>query len=179
MSSQERISEPPRLESGVRPPLPGEELGTLGLSSLRLTLRLCYANFVAYLLLYFTGMYINIYITSGVNPVGIDDPTNMLHMILSSINFVITLTVAVIGILYGMKKVAMFSMGAVICLVAATVGGLLFISTGGARASGGITLAGGWIMSFLFMLALFLSYYATLKVMRAIRVIEAIGGEQG
>jgi len=124
-------------------------------------------------------MYINIYITSGVNPVGIDDPTNMLHMVLSSINFVITLTVGLVGILYGMKKVAIFSMGAVACLIAATLGGLLFLSTGGARGSGGVTLAGGWIMSFLFMLALFLSYYATLKVMRAIRVIETVEGEHG
>jgi hypothetical protein len=29
-------------------------------------------------------------------------------------------------------------------------------------------------MSFLFMLAIFLSYYATLKLMRAVRVIEAV-----
>ena len=166
------------MEINSRPSLPGEELGTLSLSSLRLTLRLCYANFATYLLLYFTGMYINIYITSGVNPVGIDDPTNMVHMILSSVNFVITLTVAVVGIMYGMKKVALFSFGAVICLIAATLGGLLFLSTGGARGSGDLTLAGGWIMSFLFMLALFLSYYATLKVMRAIRVIEAFKGDQ-
>ena len=165
------------LESQVRPTLPGEELGTLSLSSLKVTLRLCYANFVTYLLLYVTGMYINIYITSGVSPVGIDDPTNMLHMILSSVNFVITLTVGVVGYLYGMKKVAIFSTGAVVCLIAATIGGLLFISTGGARGPG-VTLAGGWIMSFLFMLALFLSYYATLRVMRAIRVIESLGGEQ-
>ena len=30
-------------------------------------------------------------------------------------------------------------------------------------------------MSLLFMLALFLSYYATLKVMRAVRILEATG----
>ena len=165
------------MESRVKPSLPGEEIGTLSLPSLRLALKLCYANFVAYLLLYFTGMYINIYITSGVNPVGIDDPTNMIHMILSSVIFVITLTVGVVGLLYRMKKVALFSFGAVLCLIAATIGGLLFLSTGGARGSGNLTLAGGWIMSFLFMLALFLSYYATLKVMRAIRVIEILEGE--
>jgi hypothetical protein len=165
------------LESRVRPKLPGEELGTLSLPSLRLTLKLCYANFVTYLLLYFTGMYINIYITSGINPVGIDDPTNMVHMILSSVIFVITLTVSVTGFLYGMRKVALFSTGALACLVAATIGGLLFLSTGGARGSGGLTLEGGWIMSILFMLALFLSYYATLKIMRAIRVIETFDGE--
>ena len=166
------------MESKVRPGLPGEETGTLGLPSLKLTLRLCYANFVAYLLLYFTGMYINIYITSGVNQVGIDDPTNMVHMILSCVIFVITLTVGVVGVMYRMKKVALFSFGALVCLIAATIGGLLFLSTGGARGSGGLTLAGGWVMSFLFMLALFLSYYATLKVMRAIRVIETLDGEQ-
>lgn len=166
------------MENSVRPSLPNEELGTLSLDSLKVTLRLCYANFVTYLLLYFTGMYINIYVTAGINPVGINDPTNIIHMILSSVNFVITLTVGVIGFLYGMKKVALFSTGAVLCLIAATLGGLVFLSTGGARASGSLTLAGGWIMSILFMLALFLSYYATLKVMRAIRVIETVEGER-
>lgn len=166
------------METRARPRLPGEELGTLGLPALKITLLLCYANFVTYLLLYFTGMYINIYITSGINPVSISDPTNIVHMVLSSVIFVITLTVGVIGFLYGMKKVAMFSTGALVCLVAATVGGILFLATGGARGSGDLTLAGGWIMSFLFMLALFLSYYATLKIMRAIRVIEALGGEK-
>ncbi len=167
------------MEAKSRLTLPGEELGTLNLSSLRLTLRLCYANFVTYLLLYFTGMYINIYITSGVNPVGIDDPINMVHMLLSSINFVITLTVGVVGFQYGMKKVALFSMGSVVCLFAAIIGGFLFFFTCGSSVSGCLSFTVGWIMSFLFMLAIFLSYYATLKVMRAIRVVETFGGEQG
>jgi len=149
-----------------------EEIGNLGLAGLRLTLRLCYANFILYLLLYVTGMYINIYITGGVNTVGISDISNMIHMITAILNFVFTFTVMVVGFLYGMRKVAVFSLGAVVCLIIATVGGLVFLETGGGRISGGETLAGGWIMSILFMLALFLSYYATLKVMRAIKVLE-------
>jgi len=151
---------------------PGEELGTLGLRGLKLTLRLCYVNFVVYLALYITGMYINIYITSGVNSIGIGDPTNMIHMIGASLNFAISFIVMTVGIVYGMRKVALFSLGALVSLVVATVGGLLFLETGGARQSGSTTLVGGWIMSILFMLALFLSYYATLKIMRATRVLE-------
>ncbi len=153
----------------------GEELGTLGINGLRMTLKLCYANFAVYLALYVTGMYMNIYVTSGLNPVGIDDPTNMVHIVLASLNFAMALIVAMVGFLYGMKKVALFSSGAIACLVVSTVGGLLFLATGGARGSGDLTLIGGWVMSFLFMLSIFLSYYATLKVMRAIRVMEALG----
>ena len=152
--------------------LKGEEIGNLGLAGLRLTLNLCYANFVAYLLLYITGMYVNIFITSGVNTIGISDATNIVHMIIAILNFAFTFIVMVVGFLYGMRKVALFSLGAVISLVIATAGGMLFVTTGGGRQSGDITLIGGWIMSFLFMLALFLSYYATLKIVRAIRITE-------
>jgi hypothetical protein len=153
----------------------GEEIGNLGVPGLRLALRLSYANFAVYLFLYITGMYINIFITSGVNTIGIGDPTNIIHMVASSLNFAFSFIVMVVGFLAGMKKVALFSMGAVVSIVVATIGGLLFLSTGGSRASGELTLEGGWIMSILFMLALFLSYYATLKLMRAVRVIEAVG----
>ncbi|MDA4111367.1 MAG: hypothetical protein OK439_02430 [Thaumarchaeota archaeon] len=150
----------------------GEEIGTLGLAGLRLTLRLCYANFLVYLFLYITGMYINIFVTSGINTIGIGDATNILHMILSILNFAFTFVVMVVGFLYGMKKVALFSLGAVVSLVIATAGGMLFLTTGGGRQSGSLTLVGGWVMSILFMLALFLSYYSTLKIMRAIRISE-------
>lgn len=149
-----------------------EEIGNLGLEGLRLTLRLCYANFVVYLLLYVTGMYVNIFITSGVVTIGISDPSNIVHMILAIVNFAFTFTVMVVGFVYSMRKVGLFSLGAVISLVVATAGGMLFVTTGGGRQSGGTTLIGGWIMSFLFMLALFLSYYSTLKIVRAIRVLE-------
>ena len=152
----------------------GEEIGNLGLRGLRLTLRLCYANFLVYLLLYVTGMYINIYVTSGVNTIGISDITNIVHMVLAIVNFAFTFVIMVVGFLYGMRKVALFSLGAVASLVIATVGGMLFLSTGGGRQSGDITLLGGWVMSFLFMLALFLSYYATLKIVRAIRITELV-----
>ena len=141
-------------------------MGTLGLRGLRLTLRLCYANFLVYLLLYVTGMYINIFITSGINTIGIGDAANIVHMVLAIVNFAFTFVVMVVGFLYGMKKVGQFSLGAVVSLVIATVGGMLFITSGGSRQSGSVTLIGGWIMSFLFMLALFLSYYATLKIVR-------------
>jgi hypothetical protein len=154
--------------------LQGEVIGNLGVRGLRLALRLSYANFLVYLLLYITGMYLNIFVTSGVNTLSIDDPTNIIHMILSTLNFAFSFIVMVIGFISGMKKVAFFSMGAVISIVAATLGGLLFLATGGSRGSGTLTLIGGWVMSILFMLALFLSYLATLKVMRAIRVIEAV-----
>jgi hypothetical protein len=150
----------------------GEEIGNLGLSGLRLTLRLCYANFLVYLLLYVTGMYINIFITSGINTIGIGDIANIVHMLLAILNFAFTFVVMVVGFLYCMRKVALFSLGAVISLVIATAAGMLFVATGGSRQSGSLTLAGGWIMSILFMLALFLSYYATLKIMRAIRIKE-------
>jgi len=150
----------------------GEEIGTLGLRGLRLTLRLCYANFLVYLLLYVTGMYINIFITSGINTIGIGDASNIIHMVLAILNFAFTFVVMVVGFLYGMKKVGLFSLGAVVSLVIATAGGMLFLTTGGSRQSGSVTLIGGWIMSFLFMLALFLSYYATLKIVRAIRITE-------
>jgi len=153
--------------------LKGEEVGNLGLIGLRLTLRLCYANFIVYLVLYVTGMYINIYITGGVNTIGISDLSNMIHMVAAILNFVFTFIVMVVGFLYAMRKVAMFSLGAVVCLIVGTLGGIVFLETGGGRLSGALTLAGGWIMSILFMLALFLSYYATIKVMRAIKVLEA------
>lgn len=141
-------------------------------------MRLCYLNFAVYLAVYVTGMYINIYITSGVNTIGISDPTNMIHMIGATVNFAISFIVMMVGILYGMRKVALFSLGALISLVVATIGGLLFLATGGARQSGSVTLVGGWIMSLLFMLALFLSYYATLRIMRATRVLEVLGKVQ-
>jgi len=150
----------------------GEEIGTLGLRGLRLTLRLCYANFLVYLLLYVTGMYINIFITSGINTISIGDASNIIHMVLAILNFAFTFVVMVVGFLYGMKKVGLFSLGAVVSLVIATAGGMLFLTSGGSRQSGSVTLIGGWIMSFLFMLALFLSYYATLKIVRAIRITE-------
>jgi len=153
--------------------LKGEEVGNLGLIGLRLTLRLCYANFIVYLVLYVTGMYINIYITGGVNTIGISDLSNMIHMVAAILNFVFTFIVMVVGFLYAMRKVAMFSLGAVVCLIVGTLGGIVFLETGGGRLSGALTLAGGWIMSILFMLALFLSYYATIKIMRAIKVLEA------
>jgi hypothetical protein len=154
--------------------LMGEEIGNLGAPGLRLALRLSYANFAVYLFLYITGMYINIFITSGLNTIGIGDPTNIIHMVASSLNFAFSFIIMVVGFLAGMKKVALFSLGAVVSIVVATIGGLLFLSTGGSRGSGTLTLEGGWIMSILFMLALFLSYYATLKLMRAVRVIEAV-----
>jgi hypothetical protein len=152
--------------------LEGEEIGNLGLSGLRLTLKLCYVNFVVYLAIYITGMYLNIFVTSGVNTVSIGDPSNIVHMVGATLNFAFTFIVMVVGFLFGMRKVALFSLGAVASLVVATVGGLLFLASGGGRQSGVITLAGGWIMSLLFMLALFLSYYATLKVMRAVKILE-------
>ncbi|MGP8068336.1 MAG: hypothetical protein ACLP5V_00450 [Candidatus Bathyarchaeia archaeon] len=160
-------------EARIDASLKGEEIGNLGLIGLRLTLKLCYANFIAYLVLYVTGMYINIYITGGVNTIGISDPSNMIHMVTAILNFVFTFIVMTVGFLYAMKKVAIFSLGAVVCLIVGTLGGLVFLETGGGRLSGAVTLAGGWIMSILFMLALFLSYYATLKIVRAIKVLEA------
>jgi hypothetical protein len=119
-------------------------------------------------------MYINVFITSGVNTIGIGDPLNIVHMIAATLNFAFSFIIMVIGFLTRMKKVALFSLGAVVSLVVGTVGGLLFLETGASRASGELTLIGGWVMSILFMLALFLSYYATLKLMRAVRVIEAV-----
>ncbi|MDA4124308.1 MAG: hypothetical protein OK438_02470 [Thaumarchaeota archaeon] len=154
--------------------LEGEEIGNLGLQGLKLTLRLCYFNFVVYLAIYITGMYLNIFVTSGVNTVSIGDTSNMVHMVGATLNFAFTFIVMMVGFIYGMRKVALFSLGAVASLVVATIGGLLFLATGGGRGSGGLTLAGGWIMSLLFMLALFLSYYATLKIMRAVRILETV-----
>ncbi len=151
----------------------GEEVGSVGLSGLRITLYLCYANFVVFVLLYATGMYANIFITSGVSTINIGDLVNIIHMVTATLNFTITFIVMIVGFIYGLRKVAIFSMGSVLSIIVATVGGLLFLSTGGSRASGSLTLIGGWLMSALFMLALFLSYYATLKVMRALRVVEA------
>jgi hypothetical protein len=152
----------------------GEELGNLGLAGLKLTLQLCYANFIVYLLMYVTGMYVNIFITSGVNTIGIGDIFNIIHMVTAILNFAFSFIVMMVGFVYGMRKVGLFSLGAVISLAVGTVGGILFLATGGGRGSGTLTLEGGWLMSILFMLAIFLSYYATLKVMRAIRVIEAV-----
>jgi hypothetical protein len=154
--------------------LKGEEIGNLGLQGLKLTLRLCYINFVVYLAIYITGMYLNIFVTSGVNTISIGDTSNIVHMVGATLNFAFTFIVMMVGFIYGMRKVALFSLGAVASLVVATVGGLLFLATGGGRGSGSLTLEGGWIMSLLFMLALFLSYYATLKVMRAVRILEAV-----
>lgn len=156
------------------PDLKGEEVGALGVWGLRLTLRLCYSNFLVYLLLYVTGMYVNIFITSGVSTINIGDPINIVHMVLAILNFGFTFIVMVVGLVYSMKKVALFSFGAVVSLVVATAGGMLFLTSGGSRQSGSSTLIGGWIMSFLFMLALFLSYYATLKIVRAIRIKELV-----
>ena len=119
-------------------------------------------------------MYINIFVTSGVNTIGIGDATNIIHMVLSILNFAFTFVVMTVGFLYGMRKVAIFSLGAVVSLIIATAGGMLFLTTGGSRQSGSLTLIGGWIMSILFMLALFLSYYSTLKIMRAIRINELV-----
>lgn len=149
-----------------------EHVGTMGLPGLKLTLKLCYANFIVYVLMYVTGMYINIYITSGINTISIGDPFNIVHMVAATLNFAFSFIVMMVGILYGMRRVALFSFGSLVSLAVGTVGGLLFLSSGGGRGGGATTLAGGWIMSALFMLALFLSYYATLKVIRAIRVIE-------
>ncbi|HET7404986.1 MAG TPA: hypothetical protein VFJ63_02625 [Candidatus Bathyarchaeia archaeon] len=152
----------------------GEEIGNIGVPALRLALKLCYANFAVYLFLYITGMYINVFITSGVNTIGIGDPLNIIHMTAATLNFAFSFIVMIVGLLSGMRKVAIFSLGAIVSIIVGTVGGLLFLSTGGSRESGGLTLEGGWIMSILFMLALFLSYYATLKLMRAVRIIEAV-----
>lgn len=161
------------METPHQLPSRSEELGTAGLSGLRITLYLCYANFVVFVLLYATGMYANIFITSGVSTINIADPINIIHMVTATLNFTITFIVMMFGFIYGLRKVAIFSFGAILSIVIGTVGGLLFLSTGGSRASGSLTLIGGWMMSALFMLALFLSYYATLKVMRALRVVEA------
>lgn len=149
-----------------------EQIGSLGLPGLRLTLDLCYANFIVYLLLYVTGMYINIFITSGVQTISIRDSINIIHMVAATLNFAFSFIIMMVGYIYGMKKVAMFSLGAVLSIFVGTAGGMLFLTTGGGRTTGSLTLEGGWLMSFLFMLALFLSYYATLRVIRAIRVFQ-------
>ncbi len=157
----------------VVPLLEGEELGSLGLRGLRTTLKLSYVNFVLYFLLFVSGMYVNIFITSGVSTVHISDFFNMIHMSFAVANFTLTFILMMVGFVYGMKKVGMFGLGAVASLAAATAGGVIFLSTGGSRTSGATTLAAGWEMSLLFMLAVFLSYYATLKMVRAVRLIEA------
>lgn len=144
----------------------------MGLPGLHLTLDLCYANFIVYLLLYVTGMYVNIFVTSGTQTINIGDPINIIHMVAATLNFAFSFIIMMMGFIYGMRKVALFSLGAVLSIIIGTVGGLLFLTTGGGRTTGALTLEGGWIMSFLFMLALFLSYYATLKVMKAIRVLQ-------
>ncbi|MDG7012405.1 MAG: hypothetical protein JRN11_05420 [Nitrososphaerota archaeon] len=159
--------------------LQGEEIGSLGLRGLTLTLRLSYANFVMYFMLLVTGMYVNIFITSGVDTVGISNPANLVHMLFAAGNFALTFVIMMVGVVYGMKKVAMYSFGAIASLIAATAGGALFLITGGSRVSGSETLAAGWEMSLLFMLAIFLSYYATLKIMRAVRLIEALDQRSG
>lgn len=138
-----------------------------------MTLTLSYVNFVLYFFLFVTGMYVNIFITAGVSTVSISDPANLLHMTFAVANFALTFIIMVVGFIYGMKKVGMYGLGAVACLIASTAGGLLFLLTGGSRLSGSTTLAAGWEMALLFMGAIFLSYYATLKIMRAVRVIEA------
>ena len=120
-------------------------------------------------------MYVNIFVTSGVNTISIGDLSNIIHMGLAILNFAFTFIVMVVGFFYGMRRVALFSLGAVVSLIVATIGGMLFLETGGGRQSGTLTLEGGWIMSILFMLALFLSYYATLKIIRAVRVLEVTG----
>ncbi len=165
-------------QGGIRESeLKKEEVGSLGLRGLGILLDLSYANFVVYLLLYFSGMYVNIWITSGVNTVVISNPINVFHMLVTALNFAFSFFVAGAGLIYGLKKAAMFSLGAIAAIVISALGGLLFLTTGGGRTSGSLTLAGGWIMSLLFMLAFFLAYYATLRIMRAIRITEAKRGK--
>ncbi len=156
----------------AKPPQKKEETGTLGLPGLRFVLDLCYANFVVYLMLYFTGMFVNIYITSGVNTIGIGEPINIVHVAATSLNMAFSFALVVVGLVYSLRRVALFSLGAVASISVASVGGLVFLATGGGRMTGSATLLGGWVMSLLFMLAFFLAYYATLRVVRAIRVLE-------
>ena len=155
-----------------------EQIGNLGLSGLRVVLDFCYANFIVYLLLYFSGMYINIWITSGVSTVSIGNAINIFHVVVAALSFSFSFFIMGISFIYGMKKAAIFSLGAVISIVIGAFGGLVFLATGGARVSGSLTLAGGWIMSLVFMLAFFFSYYSTIRVMRAIRVSQAFKGDQ-
>ena len=155
------------------PLLEGEDIGSLGLRGLKTTLTLSYVNFVLYFLLFVSGMYVNIFITSGVSTVRINDLFNMIHMSFAVANFSLTFILMMVGFVYGMKQVGIFGLGAVASLAAATAGGVIFLWTGGSRTSGATTLAAGWEMSLLFMLAVFLSYYATLKMVRAVRLIEA------
>ena len=156
----------------AQPPQKKEETGTLGLPGLRIVLDLCYANFVVYLMLYFTGMFVNIYITSGVNTIGIGEPINIVHVVATSLNMAFSFALVVVGFVYSLRKAALFSLGAVASIAVASVGGLVFLATGGGRMTGSVTLFGGWVMSLLFTLAFFLAYYATLRVVRAIRVLE-------
>ena len=77
-----------------------------------------------------------------MNTITINDPANIIHMVVSVLNFAFTFIVMMVGFVYGMKKVAKFSSGAVICLAVSTAGGILFLTTGGGRQSGAITLSG-------------------------------------
>ncbi len=147
----------------------------LSLPNLKIILNVCYLNFVVYLFLYFTGMYINIWITSGVNTINIGDPTNILHMILTTLNFGFSFFVMIAAYVYGMRRAAFFSFGALASISVSSVGGLLFLATGGGRATGSLTLVGGWVMSLIFMLAFFLAYYATLDVVQAITMKQIFG----
>jgi len=145
------------------------------LPNLQTILDLSYANFVVYLFLYFTGMYINIWITSGVETINISNPYNIFHMIVTTINFGFSFFIMVVAFIYGMRRTAIFSVGAIASIIVSSVGGLVFLVTGGGRASGSLTLIGGWVMSMVFMLAFFLSYYAALEVVHAISTIKIFG----
>ncbi len=144
---------------------------------LRLLLNICYANFAVYLLLYFTGMYTNIWITSGVNTINIGDPVNIVHMILVTLNFGFGFFVSVTLALYGMKRAALLGLGSMASIAVGSIGGLLFLVTGGGRTTGDLTLIGGWVMSLVFMLAFFLAYYSTLEVVEAIAERQIFGGD--
>jgi MFS family permease len=150
----------------------------LSLSDLKLIMNICYVNFVVYLFLYFSGMYINIWITSGVNTINIGDPVNIFHMIITTLNFGFSFFVMVALALYGMIKAAVFSLGAMASIAVSSVGGLLFLVTGGGRTTGDLTLIGGWVMSLIYMLAFFLSYYAALEVEKAIVERQIFGGAE-
>jgi hypothetical protein len=77
-----------------------------------------------------------------------------------------------IAFIYGLRNTAIFSLGAIISIIVSSLGGLVFLVTGGGRTTGSLTLAGGWIMSMIFMLAFFLSYYAALEIVKAISAIN-------
>jgi MFS family permease len=151
---------------------PEKKLGGLKLPHLQTILDLSYANFVVYLLLYFSGMYVNIWITSGVNTINISNGYNVFHMIVTTINFGFSFFIMAIAFIYGLRNTAIFSLGAIISIIVSSLGGLVFLVTGGGRTTGSLTLAGGWIMSMIFMLAFFLSYYAALEIVKAISAIN-------